>query len=54
MLKCEICGSTAIQDETISEVIHVNINWWRIFRHLSVHNVTRELLAVKPLNILES
>ena len=24
MLKCEVCGSTAIQDETVSEVFHVN------------------------------
>jgi len=24
MLKCEICGSTAIHDETVSEVFHVN------------------------------
>ena len=24
MLKCEICGSSAIQDEIVSEVFHVN------------------------------
>lgn len=24
ILKCEICGSTAINDETVSEVFHVN------------------------------
>jgi len=24
MLKCEVCGSTAIHDEVVSEVFHVN------------------------------
>lgn len=24
MLKCEVCGSTAIHDEIVSEVFHVN------------------------------
>jgi len=24
MLKCEVCGSTSIQDEIVSEVFHVN------------------------------
>ena len=24
MLKCDVCGSTAIQDEIVSEVFHVN------------------------------